>query len=298
MIDLKKSIRLLRVALSLLLTVTLTASICTACTVSEKRTTNLEWKNTGNEEGDADGPAYVVYSKKGYNKASAVIDLSKLQANLKRKSDGKTVNAYLFLGINVYGRNGEWKNCADAGLCLSGTGKWHAFANRYSCADADNWWESGVSLDAKRKYRLVLDSSQKDESFTLSVCDMAAENKPADEKTFTLYYTKRNGSNTSYYQDYAIDFPDAVKKNPKGQYTGDFEQVVAYNTDENLYMKNINISEATLYQGSKSFLWSASRTFDRFMWPDKFSTIKYPCTVIRAVQRDSGCVIDLDMNKH
>lgn len=81
--------------------------------------TSLTWKNSGDSMGDWDGPAYVVYSKTGYNKASFDIALSKIKINMVRKSDKKWANTYLFLGANLYNKN-SWVNCVDAGLCFSG----------------------------------------------------------------------------------------------------------------------------------------------------------------------------------
>jgi hypothetical protein len=287
--------RLLKSIILISLVVSFVISLCSSCSLTEKKTTNLEWKNTGNEEGDADGPAYVVYSKKGYNMASEIIDLSSIQSNLVRRTDKETVNSYLFLGADIYDKSGQWENCADAGLCLSGAGKWHAFVNRYECDD-DNWFESDVNLDSTHKYKLVLDCSQKDEYFTLSIYDVANANKKVDSKTCNLYYSKKDGSNISLYQDYAIDFPDDVKMDTTGQYSGDWEKVVAYNTNQNLYMRNITVSDACLYKSSAAYKWESGLTNDRFMWPEKSNNIKYACTTIRSVKQDVSCIIDLDLN--
>ena len=128
----------------------------------ERISTNLTWTNTSTKVGDNDGPAYVVYSNQGYNKASMAIEAGKIRKNLVRRSDGKSVNAYLFLGIDVYdGKTGEWSNCADAGLgYIGGTGTFHAFVNRFRAEDGNSsWWESPVELDRMHDFRIILDLS-------------------------------------------------------------------------------------------------------------------------------------------
>ena len=66
--------------------------------------TNLTFANKGTRQngflmGDVDGPAYCVYSKVGYNKASFEVNLKDIKINLKRKSDKKHMNAYMFLEL-------------------------------------------------------------------------------------------------------------------------------------------------------------------------------------------------------
>lgn len=260
--------------------------------------TNLTWENSGNKVGDNDGPSYVVYSKKGYSKASVEVAVSGIQTNLVRKSDGKPVNAYAFLGIDVYSKNNQWQNCADAGLvCTGSNGKWHAFVNRYlSAPEEDTWWESSVNLDASHNYEIILDSSQKREQFTLTVVDITDGNKQIESKTFDLYYAEADGGNTAYYQNYAMDFPEEVRKDTNQKDTDDWEQITQYNTNEGLYTKNIRVSNAKLFNASGSVLWTEDLTQERFMWPDKSNRITYPCTTVDAVKRDYESVISLNMN--
>lgn len=70
--------------------------------------TNLTYNNAGGKMGDADGPAYCVYSKIGYNRASIDILLSELRHNLYRESDMLPLTAYIFLGVDIYDANGQW----------------------------------------------------------------------------------------------------------------------------------------------------------------------------------------------
>ncbi len=261
--------------------------------------TNLTWINNSTKVGDNDGPAYVVYSNIGYNKASEVVAISKIKTNFIRKSDKKTVNAYLFLGIDVYDSNtNEWKNCADAGLGFIGsTGKFHAFVNRFIVdSDEISWWESPTELDTTHDYQIILDSSKKDGQMILSIVDVTDENKTVDFKEFSLHGLKTDGSNTAYYQDYAIDFPDDVCKDTNNNESKDWDQVTLYNTDQGLYMKNIQVTDAFLYNDSGSFLWTEEYTEDRFMWPYKTRTVDYVCTTVNATKKDYETTIDLNMN--
>lgn len=261
--------------------------------------TNLTWKNNGDKVGDNDGPAYVVYSKKGYNKASQIIKVSQMKVNLVRKSDKKTLNGYAFIGMDIYNSKTEqWTNCIDAGLGFIGdTGKCHACINRYSAPpDEPNWWESSVNLDLSHDYKLLLDASQKDEQVTLSIFDVTAGGKKVDSKTFSLYYAKADGSNIAVYQDYAMDFPENVRYDTKKKLSTDWEQITLYNTDEGMYMKNIIGSDLHLYNASGDHLWTEDCTADRFMWPDKTNKIPYVTTTVTQLKKDNETKIDLNMN--
>lgn len=261
--------------------------------------TNQTWLNNGNKVGDNDGPAYVVYSKQGYNKASQIIEVSKMKVNLVRKSDKKTLNGYAFIGMDVYNsKTNQWTNCIDAGLGFIGsTGKCHACINRYSAPpDEPNWWESSVELDTGHDYKLVLDASEKDEQVTLSIYDVTAGDKKVDSKTFSLYYAKKDGKNIAVYQDYAMDYPEDVRLDTQKQISTDWEQITLYNTNEGMYMKNIVAKDLSLYDASGCHPWTADRTADRFMWPDKTSSIKYVTTTVTQNKQDTDTTIDLNMN--
>ncbi|WP_411678349.1 hypothetical protein [Caproicibacter sp.] len=262
--------------------------------------TNLTWKNHSGKVGDNDGPAYVVYSNRGYYKASEAVAVSGIQQNLVRRSDGKTVNAYLFLGIDIYdGATGEWMNCADAGLAFRGSdGGFHAFVNRFMVEDGEkSWWESQEELDRTHDFEIVLDTSEKANWLKLTIIDITAGNKTVDSKSFPMKGTLPDGSNTAYYQDYAIDFPDDVCDDKREHDFRDWDHVMAYNENENLYLKNIRISEATLYGPCGSRPWTEECTEERFLWPDRTRKINYVCTTVYNVQKDRELIIELDMNR-
>ncbi|MVB10037.1 hypothetical protein CAFE_07080 [Caprobacter fermentans] len=259
---------------------------------------NLHWTNSGIKDGPEDGPGYSVYSKVGYRKASAVFCLSRAKTNLDRKSDGKFINAYAFLGIDVYRGGTQWTNCVDAGLLRSGNGgKWHACANRYLAdPDESKWWESSVNLDETHDYRLVLDSSQKDEQITLRVFDVTAGDKMVDSKTLGLYYSKADGSTTSYYDCVSMAFPPDICMDPAGRASTDYAEVLKYNTGEGLYFKNAVLKDAALYDASGSHPWTADRTKDRFLWPTKATGIQYPCITLQSVRKDYEETVNIDLN--
>ena len=98
--------------------------------------------------GDADGPAYCVYSKIGYNRASIDILLSELRHNLYRESDMLPLTAYIFLGVDIYDANGQWVNCFDAGLGFhNGKQKWTLFHNILKVPPTqDKWYMSRVNI--------------------------------------------------------------------------------------------------------------------------------------------------------
>lgn len=273
-------------------------SSATASAVSNGNN-NLEWTNSGIKDGPADGPGYSVYSNVGYNKASAVVCLSQAKTNLSRKSNKKAINAYAFLGIDVYRNGTQWANCVDAGLLRSGNdGKWHACANRYMVGPDDNkWWESTVNLDETHDYKLVLDSSKKNEQITLQVIDVTDKNKVVDTKSFEFYYAKADGSTTSYYHCISMAFPPDICYDTKGNADcTEFQEVLKYNTNEGLYFKNIALKEATLYNASGSHSWTQECTKDRFMWPTKANTVTYPCVTLQSVKKDYEEVVNINLN--
>lgn len=267
----------------------------------QKSITNLTWVNPINKDGDADGPAFVVYSKTGYNMSSFDLKLSQVKTNLIRKSDKKAIAAYLFLGADVH-QNDQWVNCTDAGLCKVGNQKWHLCMNRYQPEGAKwyddyPWWESNVSLDETHDYRLTLSTQKADETLTLSIYDLTAGVKLADTHTVKLKYAKKDGSNISFYRDEAIDFPDEVCKDVKGNATKDWPKVMAYNFNENIYLKNIRMSNVKLYKGDACQPWAQENTDCRFLWPDSsVAAVSYPCTNLSVVTRDSEDILNLDMN--
>ena len=210
--------------------------------------TNLTYNNAGGKMGDADGPAYCVYSQIGYNQASIDILLSELRHNLYRESDQLPLTAYLFLGVDVYDENGRFVNCFDAGLGFhTGKQKWVLFHNILKASPLqEKWYMSAKYLDDTHDYRLVLDTSQEDEWASLILYDLTAGGVEYDRDTFRTMYTRRDGSNTAFYQDYAIDFPEEVKYGTDKQPSTSWPEITLYNTDEGIYMKNLRVVGATL----------------------------------------------------
>lgn len=263
--------------------------------------TNLTYDNRKGKMGDVDGPAYAVYSKKGYNKASIEVLLSQIKVNNVRKSDNKFVNAYIFLGIDIYNSDGEWVNCLDTGLCYSGiNGGWHLFYNLYTTETKgiNKWYESEVILDPSHDYKLTLDSSKQDGKSTVTIYDLT-DKKEADRIEFESAYSLTDGSNTSYLQNYALDYPDDVKLDTKGNKSdNDFVEITLYNTDENLYMNNITIQNAKLYN-SAEFTWAEENTQNRSMWPDKnISKIDYEVVKVWVDTLDKSFTLSLNMNRN
>lgn len=258
--------------------------------------TNLTFDNGSGKCGDADGPAYMVYSKIGYNQASMDILLSGIDLQLHRKSDNKALTAYIFFGIDIYDDNGSWKNCLDAGLKNDSRGKWHLVHNLFDASPGQaKWYESRIELDDTHDYRLTLDSSKSNGWATLSVYDLTEGGRLADSVEFQARYAKKDGSNTAYLQDYALDYPDDVKFDTHGNAVeSNWQEITLYNTDENLYMKNIQVVNIRL----NGALWTADKTQNRAVWPDRNDRkIDYPVSRISKGSGDYAWQIDFDMNR-
>lgn len=261
--------------------------------------TNLDYNNTG-KMGDNDGPAYCVYSKEGYNKASMDVLISQIKINTKRR-DRKYLNAYMFLGCDIT-NNGYWCNCFDVGFCWSGSSPvWHLFYNIYegSAEKQKTWYESNRGLPATHDYRLILDTSAKDESATIIVYDLTAD-RQVDTATFGVKNLRCDGSNTSYLMDFALDYPGDVKKDTDGKPSEDWKQITLYNTDQNLYMKNILVENVKIWKGEEEFVWTEEHTNNRSLWPEKkMKEIDYVCTRVIAEEGtyDYQYRVDFDMNR-
>ncbi|MBP1576524.1 MAG: hypothetical protein J6A68_03220 [Oscillospiraceae bacterium] len=259
--------------------------------------TNMTYTNTG-KCGDNDGPAYMVYSTIGFTKASFDLKLSEVKINNLRKSDGLRLNAYLFLNADVHDENGDWVNCFDAGFCYSSQRRgWHLCYNLYTTiTGVYPWYESRVTIDPTHDYRLILDVSEKENQATLTAYDLT-ENKVADSVTFEAAYTKPDGSNVSFTQNFALDYPQNVMFTPDGQpSTADWMGIARYNTNEGVYMKDIRVSNSTLYKGEESFLWTEDLTSARSIWPDQLQGLEYPVAAVRIDAYDNSFEIDFNMN--
>lgn len=262
--------------------------------------TNLNYDNKKGKMGDTDGPAYVVYSKKGYNKALIDVAISDISINNIRKSDKNWVNAYIFLGMDIYDDEGNWKNCLDTGFCYSGEdGGWHLFYNLYTTETkgARTWFESKKILKSSHDYRLTLDSSSEDGRAEVTIYDLT-DNKKADSKKFEAAYALADGSNTAYLQNYALDYPDEVKCDTQGKYSNeDFVEITLYNTDENIYMDNVKVENAVIYDTNGEYDWTEEYTQNRSMWPDKNINIDYEVIKVWSESFDNNFTLSFDMNR-
>lgn len=269
----------------------------TSTTVVEKGEetvyTSKTYKNKG-KMSDTDGPAVCIYTTKGCNKAQITVDLEHCEMSLVR-ADGRHVNAYVFLGIDIYDENGSWINCLDAGFCKSGAGgEWHIFYNLFDAPEgARTWYESKVGIK-KGVYVLELDSSSRDGYATVKV--KTTDGKVVDTKNFPAKGAKADGSNTSYLQNYALDFPQNLILDTNGNKTDNFVEVVLYNTNQDLYFRNINVTDARLWYSGEEVVWTKEQTTSAGIWPDKQCNIGYDAVRMFASQEFFDLKINLDMN--
>lgn len=260
--------------------------------------TNRTLKNTL-KMGDVDGPAYCVYAKSGYNKASFDVELSKIDLNIFRSdNDRQHVNAYIFMGIDVYDTTGQWwQNCIDTGIVYSSSAGWHVFYNMYLSLTGDyGWYESTRRLNASHDYTIELDSSKEDGKCTLTVYDFTT-GKKADTVTFELAYALKDGSNTAYLMNFALDYPEDIKLDTRGNPSEDWIEITYYNSDVGIKMNNIRVRNAMLFKGDDEFIWTSERTYCRGIWPDSTMGFEYDCTSVHHINADSEFIVDLDMNR-
>ncbi|HWT75867.1 MAG TPA: hypothetical protein VN258_14275, partial [Mobilitalea sp.] len=158
------------------------------------------------------------------------------------------------------------------------------------------WWESSVNLNEEHEYQLLLKTSDQKEKMTLNIIDITAGNRLVDSKTVDLKYAKKDGSNTRYYRDLAIDFPPEVCRDKEGNPTDDWSKVIEYNTNENLYVRNVHCFDAKLYNSKGSYQWTEAYEDYRFMWPDNVGKLGYACIKVSSIKRDYEDVLDMDMN--
>lgn len=253
------------------------------------------YDNAGKFMGDSDGPAYCVYSKKGYNVASIDVLLRDVQVQIDRRSDDRILVAYIFLGMDIADENGQWKNCLDAGLQYGTAHQWHLFYSLFDASEGQQkWYESRKMLDPTHDYRLTLDASKNNGWAELTAYDLT-EGRVADSVLLQARYAYKDGHNVSFYQDYALDFPTNVKYTTAGVPSErDWEEITLYNTDQGCYLKNLRIVKATL-NGQP---WTAADTDRRVMWPDCHNTkIDYPAVKVSLAAFDTELQLDLDMNR-
>ena len=265
---------------------------------------SLTYKNK-ERIGDWGGPAYTVYSKKGYNRASMDVALSDVEINMIRRSDKKTLVGYAFLGMDVWHpTGGYWVNCMDAGLKYDGnSGKWVLFHFIYdvSAANQQKWYESHKALDPTHDYRISLDCSKSEGWTTLSAYDLT-EGREADSVTFQARYAKKDGSNVSFYQDFAIDMPDDLMRDPDGNiYEVDsaisdegWAGIILYSTNEDVYLRNLKVVDSML-NGQP---WTADKTRLRGFSPDSLQPyIGYEVVKVTHANFDNEFQVDIDLKK-
>lgn len=254
--------------------------------------------------GDWGGPAYAVYSEKGYNRASIDVELSDIEINMVRKSDGKYLVGYIFLGMNIYDAElGHWVNCLDAGLQYDAVGKqWRLFHSIYSVSVSNQspWYTSRRSLDPTHDYRIILDCSKSNGWVTLTAYDLT-EGKVADSVEFQSRWSLKDGSNVDFLQDYAIDMPEDTMYDLSGNLHKDvylevsdqiWKEVILYNSNEDVYMRNVKITNAKLNDEP----WTEDKTRLRGFSPDiKQADIGYDVVKVSQAKWDSEFRIDFDL---
>ncbi len=295
-----------------------TVTTTTAATTPRPRPTLPQPQGTGSLDsrtyqsktriGDWGGPAYAVYSNKGYNRATIDVELSDVEINMTRRSDGKTLVGYIFLGMNIYHpTDGYWVNCLDAGIGYDGaTGEWTIFHFIYdvSAAGQNKWYKSHRALDPTHDYRLILDCSKSNGWTTLTAYDIT-EDRVADSIEFQARYALKDGSNVDFLQDYAIDMKDDLLRDAAGNVyntpeTADdisdegWKGIILYSTNENVYLRNIKITNASLNNQP----WTADKTRLRGCSPDyRQADIGYDVVKVTQADFDTACRIDMDLKR-
>ncbi len=238
----------------------------------------------GTRMGDNDGPAYCVYGKKGYNSASFCFDLSETDF-VGVGSNGTKVNGYMFLGVDVYSDNGYWINCCDAGFVYEyNTSGWRLFYATASTEQYDGQWFSGTRvLDQTHNYRLTLDTSLEDGKATLVAYDLV-DDCVADTLTFTLGGSKKDGSNTAYLMNAAIDWVDR----PESDFIGETNK----NLGSGIHLNDVRIYDCLVYKDGNSLPFV---TDHRAVWPDNSMNVKSSVAKVHHVIGDSEFIIDIDL---
>jgi hypothetical protein len=256
---------------------------------------SMNYMNTG-KMGDQDGPAFAVYSNKGYNGASVDLNLKDVEIKTKLKKSLKFVNAYAFLGIDVY-KNNYWANCVDVGIVWSGsTGGWHIFYNMYEPLNSSTstWYESRKILPRGDEYKLTL--SLTEDNYALLVVE-GHNNGFKDEVKVEVKGAKKDGSNTSFLFNVALDYPPNTKVDREGNPCEDWKEITYANTDKGIYFKNLRAYNLTLFQGENDkFPWINDKNTAVSIWPDLKLNFDYAPTEVGLFDGTEYC-INLDMNR-
>lgn len=265
----------------------------------EEEITNLTFTNRDSDSmGDKYAPGYCVYSKTGFNKAEFCFELSQVDA-VNRGSKNGHVTCYAFLGIGVNNANGAWQNCCDAGFVYDGdTSGWHLFWATATDENGQRGWNAdSKALNPKHDYRLILDSSSADEKVTLTAVDLS-DGSVADSMEFRLWGSKRDGSNTYYLTDIAIDWADAATMvdthgNPTNE--EDWVEITMANMGQGIHLKNVRLYDIALYKDSERFVWTPELTDHRGIWSDAEDPVVVVTTRIHHITADSEYIVDLDL---
>ena len=257
---------------------------------------NLDYTNPG-YMGDNDGPAYCVYSKKGYNKAEFIFELSQLDVN-NLGSNGARVNAFVFLGIDVYNDQGNWMNCCDSGFYYTGVnGGWQLFTAIYDDGAGEySWYSCGPTIDPTYDYKLVLDSSYQDGKAKLTIINMY-DGAAVSEHEFDLYGAKASGQNTSYLTNIAFDWAgESTWVDSDGNATDDWKKVMRNCIGSGIRMKNVRIYGCALYKDGERLDWTSDLTDRRCITPDRsYTGFDEQITTVRSASNDTEYIVDLDL---
>ena len=260
---------------------------------ADKIISSLDYKNTG-KMGDTDGPAFAVYSNTGFSGASATLDLEGMEIKTLM-DDGKHLNGYVFLGIDVY-EGAWWQNCVDVGLCWSGTsGGWHIFYNMYEPVNQSTptWYESSKKLPKNDTYVMTLKLIE-DEKALLTI--EAANSNFKDSVEVEVKGAKKDGSNTAFLFNVALDYPQNTKVDVNGKPSENWKDITYGNTDKGVYLKSFRAYDLTLYQGETALNWTNDKNAAVSIWPDKKEGFDYAPTQVGLFD-GTEYYINLDMNR-
>lgn len=254
----------------------------------------LDYKNKG-KMGDRDGPAFAVYSKTGYSGASVKMNLADMEIQ-NVLSDGRFINGYAFLGIDVYDDNGSWINCVDAGLCWSGVkGGWHVFYNLYEPLNdyTSTWYESSRILPKGDVYTMSLEISSDNHAILRIVGEKGAK----DQVRLEVKGAKKDGSNTGFLYNVALDYPPDTKIDRNGNPSEDWVEITLANTDKGMYLKSLHAYELKLFKGDSELDWTNDKNSAVSIWPDKaVKGFDYSPTEV-GIFDGTEYYINLDMNR-
>ncbi|MBP5155315.1 MAG: hypothetical protein J6252_01890 [Clostridia bacterium] len=256
---------------------------------------NTSFTNPG-QMGDADGPAYCVYSRKGYNKAEMSFELSAAEASILGKR-GALMNGYVFLGATAFNEGGYWVNSCDAGLTYTGeNGGWRLFWNTANDGTGNRgWFSGGKTLDDSRNYRITLDCSQKDGWALVTVTDID-DCRVVDSAEFRFPGSKADGSNLELLTDIAVDWAsEETWVDSHGEPTEDWTEVVFACAGQNMYFKNLRIYDCALYNGDLRFEWEPACTDRRGLCPDAGTEVYGTVITVHSITGETEYIVDIDL---